>query len=543
MLKAKGVSVCLAVCLAASSLHATAIDDSSEMMKKTIMATTRQLESAITTSYEKAKEETKDYIVKNDVDYYMTMESFNRQDNPYKDMNYLEIIAAYIVAKENTQTLKKSTFYDLPFISAEIKEVTTEEYIPMKVQTYIQEGEYFVKGKQTFIDAPTEIERYKKVENGKYLQNGKEWINLNTKEITFGEVELKAMTAKQILSFYGLEEEYMEMVEDKCSLYEKVLNPVGVSESVFLETTKDVLSEDARQQVLKILQSEITKEKKDLITTAVSLVGKVPYQWGGKADAPGYDRKWWSIGGDGKQRGLDCSGYVQWSYMSAGYSPNVYEKLISTSSILKNTETISQDELEPGDMGLLNNGDSLNHVGIYLGDGYYIHCSSEKKTVVIEQTQMFKIFKKMPTNESTGNDNKNNEGYIKYNSDLTYTDSDVYLLGQLIYNEANGEGINGWIAVAEVVKNRLDSELFPNTLNEVIYANGQFADSDKIKTRVPTESQLMVAEEVLKGNMLIFNNKDVLYFRNAGGSTQDWGKFPFYTTINNHQFYTQNKKL
>lgn len=540
MLKGRCASVCMAMCMAVTTLHATTID-SSEMIEKTIMATTRQLENAINSSYEKAKEETKDYILENKVDYYMTMESFNRQDNPYKDMNYLEIIAAYIVAKENTQTLKKSTFYDLPFIGIEIEEVTTQEYIPMKVQTYIQEGNYYVKGKQTFIDKPTEVERYKKIDNGKYLSNGKEMINPNLKEVTFGEVKLKAMSAEDILSYYGLEKEYIEMVESKCSMYEKVLNPVGVSESVFLETSKEVLSEDARQQILKVLQSDITGDKKNLITTAVSLVGKVPYQWGGKAEAPGYDRKWWSIGGDGKQRGLDCSGYVQWSYMSAGFSQDVYEKLISTSSILKNTETISQEELEPGDMGLLNNGDSLNHVGIYLGDGYYIHCSSEKKTVVVEQTQMFKIFKKMPV--GVGGSNNSKEGFIKYNNDLAYTDSDVYLLGQLIYNEANGEGINGWIAVAEVVKNRLDSEYFPNTLEEVIYAKGQFSDSDKIKTRVPTESQLMVAEEVLKGNMLIFGNKDVLYFRNAGGSTQDWGKFPFYTSINNHQFYTQNKKM
>ena len=97
--------------------------------------------------------------------------------------------------------------------------------------------------------------------------------------------------------------------------------------------------------------------------------------------------------------------------------------------------------------------------------------------------------------------------------------------------------MNGWIAVAEVVKNRLTSNKFPDNMRDIIYS-GQFADADKIATRQPSDSMVFVAKQVLNGNMTIFNNPQVLFFRNAGGSTQDWGQYPYYATINHHQFYT-----
>ena len=153
---------------------------------------------------------------------------------------------------------------------------------------------------------------------------------------------------------------------------------------------------------------------------------------------------------------------------------------------------------------------------------------------------MFTIYKNFPTAAADANiaDAVLNGDYqlAGYNYSGIYTDNDVYLLAQLIYNEAAGEGMNGWIGVAEVVKNRLSSDMFPDELGDIIYS-GQFADADKISDRTPTESMIFVARQVLEGNLGIFNNPQVLFFRNSGGLQSDWGIYPYYMTINHHQFY------
>lgn len=51
---------------------------------------------------------------------------------------------------------------------------------------------------------------------------------------------------------------------------------------------------------------------------------------------------------------------------------------------------------------------------------------------------------------------------------LANADSELACLTEAIYFEARGESINGQIAVAEVILNRVNSRLFPNTICEVI---------------------------------------------------------------------------
>lgn len=136
------------------------------------------------------------------------------------------------------------------------------------------------------------------------------------------------------------------------------------------------------------------------------------------------------------------------------------------------------------------------------------------------------------------------EGLTGYNSDCGYSEEDIYLLAQLINNEADGEGMNGWIAVAEVVLNRVVSDRFPDTVPEVIYQKNpvQFADNQRIITRRPSKEQVFVAREVLSGNLGVLNNRNALFFRNAGGLTSDWGDYSFFISINNHQFYLDDEK-
>ena len=286
--------------------------------------------------------------------------------------------------------------------------------------------------------------------------------------------------------------------------------------------------------------------RKQLIDQAASLIGLVPYEWGGKASKPGYDTSWWTIDSTGRQKGLDCSGFVQWALRTAGFEESVWKNMFSTTSILNYTTSIPENSLSPGDLGLLHNGQGINHVGIYLGNSMWIHCSSAKRTVVAEKTTMFRIFKRLPAADGTENEKRSltwqvpeDAATIKNQPDCSFTDSEIYLASQLVYNEACGEGFNGWTAVAEVLLNRVTSDQFPDTIREVIYQEGQFADSDLIETRTPPEEMVIAVKDVLSGNLKLFDDPDILYFRNAGGNEGNWGSHAFYATVNSHQFYKQ----
>lgn len=68
--------------------------------------------------------------------------------------------------------------------------------------------------------------------------------------------------------------------------------------------TKETQEESVENNILSI-------ERKGILETAMSLEGKIPYEWGGKSVNEWWNDRW------NKSNGLDCSGYVQWVYWTA----------------------------------------------------------------------------------------------------------------------------------------------------------------------------------------------------------------------------------
>lgn len=99
-----------------------------------------------------------------------------------------------------------------------------------------------------------------------------------------------------------------------------------------------------------------------LIREALSWIG-TPYAYGGESKA-----------------GADCSGFVMMAYKNAlGIS------LPRTSADQgKFVENIDKKKLEIGDLVFFHGGksDRVNHVGIYVGDGKFIHASSSKGVMI-----------------------------------------------------------------------------------------------------------------------------------------------------------------
>ena len=535
-------------CFTCISVQAEELE-SNELIKEKIFRISDLINEKIDCELDEIENEVKNRCIVNKYDYYSSIESLKNQNNPYKETDYIAIIAAYITVKSFSKGVIDD-LYRINFVKSEYKVDTMDSYqitsIPAYVETSMNSGKYVQLGTD-IISFPTVIPVFEKNSDGYYEIIGEEEYIPDTEQTVYLQVELSGLTDNDIYEYYHFQQTEASKKYYK-SLYNKMSNIVngnGINTSSFLQVMNNVTLTDEQNNIINsiIEREDISYQVKAVITVACSLIGRVPYEWGGKASHPGYDQSWWSINGSTNiQKGLDCSGFVQWAFMTAGFPDALTDQMISTTSILHSMETISQNELQPGDIGLLNSGEGMtNHTGIYIGDGYWIHCSSGKKTVAVEQTNMFTIYKKFPTADLDEKDldhilstEYSLEGY--YNT-CDYSDNDIYLLAQLIYNEAVGEGMNGWIAVAEVVKNRLTSDKFPGNMRDIIYS-GQFADADKIATRQPSDSMVFVAKQVLNGNMTIFNNPQVLFFRNAGGSTQDWGQYPYYATINHHQFYT-----
>lgn len=103
---------------------------------------------------------------------------------------------------------------------------------------------------------------------------------------------------------------------------------------------------------------------------------------------------------------------------------------------------------------------------------------------------------------------------------LTVEEQD--LLARVIWVEARGESPEGQQAVAEIVLNRMASGHFPNTLNDVIYGEGQFRSVPFLKDAEPYQAQYDAIERALYGPHIL--PTDVFYFATEAINTNVWGK-------------------
>ena len=90
----------------------------------------------------------------------------------------------------------------------------------------------------------------------------------------------------------------------------------------------------------------------------------------------GYAYVW---GGTSPSTGFDCSGYTQYVFAKCGYTLNYRTQQY------KNGISVSYSNLKPGDLVFFatsGNG-SISHVGIYIGNGYFIHAPKPGDVVKI----------------------------------------------------------------------------------------------------------------------------------------------------------------
>jgi cell wall-associated NlpC family hydrolase len=74
------------------------------------------------------------------------------------------------------------------------------------------------------------------------------------------------------------------------------------------------------------------------------------------------------------KRGIDCSGFVQLTYRE------VFAKTVprTTRKLLKYGKSVSKKYLKFGDLVFFKTGHKQQHVGIYVGNGRFIHASTSQ---------------------------------------------------------------------------------------------------------------------------------------------------------------------
>jgi cell wall-associated NlpC family hydrolase len=104
-----------------------------------------------------------------------------------------------------------------------------------------------------------------------------------------------------------------------------------------------------------------TSKADKIIATAKKYIG-VPYVWGGESPS-----------------GFDCSGFVQYVFKVHGISLNR-----TTETQYKHGSYVSKSNLKPGDLVFFQNTyrAGISHVGIYIGNGQFIHASSSKGVTI-----------------------------------------------------------------------------------------------------------------------------------------------------------------
>lgn len=159
------------------------------------------------------------------------------------------------------------------------------------------------------------------------------------------------------------------------------------------------LTDEQIRQMLANMPEDLPADRKAVVETAYSLLGKVGYFWGGKSRAIGWDSRWGTLTkvsaagsrttGTIRPYGLDCSGFVDWVFNNAlGYVIGH-----GGGAAMQHTycTPISWSEALPGDL-VFYPGDS--HVGVFVGtdasdNPLIIHCASSQNNVVLTGLQGF----------------------------------------------------------------------------------------------------------------------------------------------------------
>lgn len=188
------------------------------------------------------------------------------------------------------------------------------------------------------------------------LADKKSKLNEDKKEIT----KLKEEQEAQLAILESSKESQMNLIKEVEEKRENLIASIPEYEQIIQEQENLIISTLNQISSLSTKNAYKTNTSysrgngafngNDVVEYAKEFIG-IPYKWGGNSP----------------EEGMDCSGYVRYVYRYFG----VYLTRTTYSQINEGVY-ISRNELEPGDLVFFGYG-SPHHVGIYIGNNYYIH--------------------------------------------------------------------------------------------------------------------------------------------------------------------------
>ena len=131
---------------------------------------------------------------------------------------------------------------------------------------------------------------------------------------------------------------------------------------------RDVLfASDVSQQIVAAAEQAVAEPKKEgraqtLLKGALALLG-TPYRWGGTSP----------------EGGFDCSGLVGYVFRTIGIDlPRV-----SRSMANEGTAVVDRTALAEGDLVFFGKRGRVDHVGIYIGEGKFLHAPRTGRDVTV----------------------------------------------------------------------------------------------------------------------------------------------------------------
>ncbi|MFB5661845.1 cell wall hydrolase [Alteribacillus sp. HJP-4] len=97
---------------------------------------------------------------------------------------------------------------------------------------------------------------------------------------------------------------------------------------------------------------------------------------------------------------------------------------------------------------------------------------------------------------------------------------DADILARTVHGEARGESFEGQVAVAAVIKNRMESSEFPSTINDVVYQQRAFTAVDDGQYNLePDATSYQAVTEAWQGSD---PSQGSLYYYNPAEATSEW---------------------
>jgi cell wall-associated NlpC family hydrolase len=167
----------------------------------------------------------------------------------------------------------------------------------------------------------------------------------NTKLIALNEENNKKMDKLKLSK-----DEQSQLIKEAERQQTLLAYAVNDSQSKLNETLRQI--ESIRQATPKYQPSRgaVSASSNAVVAYASNFLG-TPYKWGGTTPS-----------------GFDCSGFTQYVYRHFGINLGR-----TTKDQIYNGVGVSRDELQPGDLVFYGKGGVPSHMGIYVGNGMYIH--------------------------------------------------------------------------------------------------------------------------------------------------------------------------